>query len=122
MRRRAEVSRRLAEVRALLWQSGGVDAESDPGAWFVLGHEEVLASALGRPGDDLAHREAADRVVFARAVRGHAHESPAETVAAEEIVRELTGLDELPSADADPDVNYLYGRLAAYQWLGLLRE
>ncbi len=117
MRRRSEIGPHLAEVRALLRQSREIDAESDPGVWFVVGQEEVLADALGRPSDDLADLEAADRAVFARTVFGHAGQSPAEAVAADEIVRELTGLDELPSANADPDVNYLYGRLAAFQWL-----
>lgn len=92
---------------------GGPGGLDDPALWFVIGYREAVSEAMAQPEMELRRRLQLDQEVFADALRG------LDGVAVEQvdyITRELTDLEEVPEADSDPDVNYVYGRAAALAW------
>lgn len=89
----------------------------NPASLSCLGHTTALRLAIDRTSIDLGRARDADREAFALALHQHAGGSAAEAEAVEYVTHELTDLDEIADADANPDINYLYGRLAAFEWL-----
>lgn len=113
--RRAAVEARYEREQRLYDQQRTEDV---PAALsFVDGELSGLSTALETDPTHLAHVVAADRALFRRTLTNYVDvaELGAEELVAH-VASQLVDLDELPEADDDPSVNFLYGRLAALEW------
>lgn len=112
MRTGVQMQQRQEQLDELI---GGVSGESDdPALWFVIGYREAVSEALVRPEAEVRSRLLLDQEVLADALRGFAG---AAVERLDYITLELTDLEEVPEADSDPDVNFVYGRAAALAWV-----
>ena len=123
MRTRTEIVARRAAAEARHERErrmhGQPQMEDMPAALsFVDGELSGLRTALQTDPTDLPRVVAADRALFLRTLTNYVDLAE---VGAEELVAyvasQLVDLDEIPEADDDPSVNFLYGRIAALEWV-----